>query len=50
MQNSHFKNLVLASNSKFIVNIPESLKEWLVDDFDFVIQQNKVILTDQYLF
>lgn len=39
----HSKNKNIASNPKFAINFPESLKEWLVDDFDFVIQQNKIV-------
>jgi mortality factor 4-like protein 1 len=36
------KNKNIIFNPKFTIHFPESLKEWLIDDFDFVIQQNKV--------
>ena len=30
------------TNPKIKINIPLSLQEWLIDDFDAIMQQNKV--------
>ena len=32
-----------ASDPKWTIWIPQQLQEWLIDDFDFVIQQNKLL-------
>ena len=37
-------------NEKVTILIPECLKEWLIDDFDLIIHQNKVITTNLFAF
>jgi hypothetical protein len=32
------------TNPNIRISIPRSLKEWLIDDFDAINQQNKVFL------